>query len=281
MNDHLLPKKGEILEVIQETGSNLDIKTFRLKYADPSDQDAFDFAPGQFMELTVYGVGEAPFGLASSPTQKNSFDISIKKMGLVTKALHNMKAGDFIGLRGPYGNSFPYQEAQGKDIVFVGGGIGIAPLRSLINYVLDPQKRDLYGSVQLLLAFRSPEDMLYRQDYLKWEASPNTTVKYTIDEPCEGWTHCVGYPHAILLQELKINPENTLVFTCGPPIMIKFVTKILTDANVPPENIITTLEARMSCGVGRCGRCNIGPHYICKDGPVFSQAQLEKMPQEY
>jgi NAD(P)H-flavin reductase len=233
------------------------------------------------MMVTIYGVGEAPFGFASSPTQKEYFELSIKETGLVTSAIHNLKEGDRIGVRGPLGNGFPVKDVEGKNIVFIGGGIGLAPLRSLINYVLDEDKREDFGRVQMLHAFRSPEDTLYNYDFKNWENATDTTVKYTIDNQAEGWDHLVGFPHTLLSSELECDLPETSFFTCGPPIMIKFVTEKLRELGVNPVDIITTLEMRMACGVGECGRCNIGHYYVCKDGPVFTLKQLGNMPEEY
>ncbi len=278
--ENMLPNNVEVIDIKQETGSNLNIKTFTLRFVDEKMREKFTYKPGQFMMITVPGVGEAPFGFASSPTQDN-IELSVKEVGLVTEELHNLREGDIIGLRGPYGNGFPVEESKGKNIVFIGGGIGLAPLRSLINYVLDEGHRDEFGKVQLLNAFRSPVDQLYTYDYEMWENSPDTVVKYTIDEPCEGWDYCVGFPHTLLAEELNCNLPDTRYFTCGPPIMIKFVTEELKKMNINPADIITTLEMRMSCGVGKCGRCNIGKYYVCKDGPVFTLEQLGEMPDEY
>lgn len=279
--DNMLPQKAEIIDIIQETGSNLNIKTFRVKFIEDDIQNNFTFKPGQFMELTVYGAGEAPFGFASSPTSQEYIDISVKETGLVTEALHNLREGDMIGIRGPYGNGFPIAESKNKNIVFIAGGIGLAPLRSLINYVLAKENRKDFGKVQMLLAFRSPEDMLYHYDFERWENEPDTLVKYTIDEPCVGWDHCVGFPHNLVSSELDCSLPDTRFFTCGPPIMIKAVTGKLKELGIESEEIITTLEMRMSCGLGKCGRCNIGHYYVCKDGPVFTQKQLDEMPDEY
>ncbi|MDI3548389.1 MAG: hypothetical protein PWR10_2041 [Halanaerobiales bacterium] len=281
MAETFLPHKAEILKITQETGSNLNIKTFRVRFVDEEVMKSFSFLPGQFMETTVFGVGEAPFGFASSPTEKDFFEFSVKETGLVTEALHNLKEGDLIGIRGPYGNGFPVEKARGKNIVFIGGGIGLAPLRSLINYVLDEQNRGEFGRVQMLHAFRSPEDTLYNYDYSFWEGAPNTTVKYTIDNPAEGWEHLVGFPHTLLASELECELPGTKFFTCGPPIMIKFVTEELRKMGIAPADIITTLEMKMSCGLGKCGRCNIGHKYICKDGPVFTLEELDQMPDEF
>ncbi|MCF8008451.1 MAG: FAD/NAD(P)-binding protein [Halanaerobiales bacterium] len=278
---NMLPQKAEIVDIKQETETNLNIKTFRYKFLDDQFREKFSFKPGQFMMVTVYGVGEAPFGFASSPTEKDYIEFSVKKVGLVTEALHNLKIGDKIGLRGPFGNGFPVESIQNKNIIFIGGGIGLAPLRSLINYVLDQQNRSKYKNIQLLNAFRSPEDTLYCYDYKWWENTENTKVKYTIDEPCEGWSKCVGYPHNLIDEELDWELPDTKFFTCGPPVMIKFVTDRLKNLGIKPADIITTLEMRMSCGVGKCGRCNIGHYYVCKDGPVFTLEQLVEMPDEY
>ena len=277
----MLPHKAEILQIKQETETNLNIKTFRIQFQDNEVRENFNFKPGQFMMVTVYGLGEAPFGFSSSPTEKDYIEFSVKEVGLVTEALHNLKEGDEIGIRGPFGNGFPLESTEDKNIIFIGGGIGLAPLRSMINYVLDENNRDKYKKVQLLNAFRSPEDTLFCDDYEWWENSKDTLVKYTIDEPCEGWSKCVGYPHTLIEDELDYDLPDLRVFTCGPPIMIKFITERLQELGIEPEEIITTLEMKMSCGVGKCGRCNIGHYYVCKDGPVFTLEQLREMPDEY
>src|SRR6056297_75071 len=174
MKEDMLPNDVEIIDIKQETGSNLNIKTFKLRFVDGEIRESFSYKPGQFMMVTVPGVGEAPFGFASSPTQDN-IELSVKEVGLVTEEIHNLQIGDKIGVRGPYGNGFPVKESKGKNIVFIGGGIGLAPLRSLINYVLDKKHRDEFGKVQLLNAFRSPVDNLYTYDFEWWESSPDTT----------------------------------------------------------------------------------------------------------
>lgn len=277
--DNYLPQEAEIIKVIQETGSNLNIKTFHLRLL--NGEKVLNFKPGQFLMLTVYGVGESPFGFASAPQDRDKIVISVKETGKVTSALHELKEGDRVGVRGPYGNSFPVDETKGKDVYFISGGIGLAPLRSLIDYVLSEENRDKYGRVQMLQAFRSPDDMLYDYDQSRWEQKPNTMVKYTIDKPCEGWQHCVGFPHELIDEELDCQTDNVVYYTCGPPIMIKAVIGELTELGISPEDIVTTLEMRMSCGLGKCGKCNIGHLYVCKDGPVFSYDQLQQMPDEF
>ncbi len=273
-----IPKKAEIIDVIIETNSPvLSIKTFRVRLL----EGELSFKPGQFAEVTVFGAGEAPFCLASSPTQKDYLEFSIKETGLLTSAIHNLGKGDFIGIRGPFGNHFPYEGLKGKNLVFIAGGIGLAPLRSLINYITDGNNRGDYGKIEMLLAFRSPEDLIYRWNFPEWEASPGTSVTYTIDRPYEGWTHKVGFPHNMLGELALLEAPDTHVVTCGPPVMIKFVTQQLQKMGIPPEKIITTLEMRMTCGIGKCGKCNIGHQYVCIDGPVFNMAQLAEMPGEY
>ncbi|MGM0420113.1 MAG: FAD/NAD(P)-binding protein [Bacillota bacterium] len=277
--DNYLPHEAEVVEVVQETGSNLNIKTFHLRLKETNP--VLDFKPGQFLMLTVYGVGEAPFGFASAPLNEDKMIITVKETGRVTSALHELLPGDTVGLRGPYGNTFPVQEAEGKDIYFISGGIGLAPLRSAIDYMLAPEQRDKFGRVQMLQAFRSPDDMIYDYEQNRWENSPDTMVKYTIDRPCEGWDHCVGFPHELIDKELDCQTQNAVYYTCGPPIMIKAVTSQLVDLGVNPKDIITTLEMRMSCGLGKCGKCNIGHRYVCKEGPVFSYQEILEMPEEY
>lgn len=277
--DDYIPEEAEIIEIIQETGSNLNIKTFHLKLT--GDNPVFDFKPGQFLMLTVHGVGESPFGLASSPSNRDKIVISVKETGKVTAALHELSVGDKVGLRGPYGNSFPVEEHKSNQMIFISGGIGLAPLRSAIDYVLDQGNRKDYGRVQMLQAFRSPEDMLYDYDQPRWEEAENTVIKYTIDRPCEGWEHCVGFPHDLIKDEIECLTEGAKYYVCGPPIMIKSVINELLDLGIKPKDIITTLEMRMSCGLGKCGKCNIGHRYVCKDGPVFSYQELLDMPDEF
>ncbi len=277
MDNCYIPRKARIIDIIQETKSNLNIKTFQVKLL----EGGFAYQPGQFAEVTAFGVGEAPFCIASAPVQKDYLEFSIKETGLVSGAIHSLRIGDLIGIRGPFGNCFPYETFAGKNLVFVAGGIGLAPLRSLINYVLDESNRENYGKVEMLLAFRSPEDVVYRWNFGDWEKSRDVAITYTIDRTSEGWPHTVGFPHTLLDRLQLLKQADTYVVTCGPPVMIKSVTGELEKMKVPPERIITTLEMRMTCGLGKCGKCNIGHQYVCVDGPVFSLAQLSEMPGEY
>ena len=272
-----LPQKAEIIEIIQETASDIDIKTYRLKLLGGG---GMDFMPGQFVELSLPGIGEAPFGFASSPYEREFIELSVKKVGRVTEALHNMKAGSIVWIRGPFGNTFPVKEMEGSKILVVAGGLGLAPLRPLILYMLDGHNREKYGDIRMLLAARSSADFIYRRDFEVWGKTGEARVVKTIDKPEDGWDGKVGFPH-VLLEEMDVDVRNTYAVTCGPPIMIKFVSAKLAEMGIPGNKIFTTLEMRMTCGVGKCGKCNIGHRYVCIDGPVFSMAELGEMPGEY
>jgi NAD(P)H-flavin reductase len=239
-----------------------------------------DFMPGQFVELSIPGVGEAPFGFASSPLDKEFVELSIKRVGLVTEALHCLKPGSKVWIRGPFGNTFPLKEMEGSKILIIAGGLGLAPLRSLILYMFDGQNRDKYGDIQMLLAARSSGDFIYRREFEEWERVDRTHITYTVDNPEEGWNGRVGFPH-ILVSEMDIDTADTYAALCGPPIMIKFVSNKLVELGIPKDKILTTLEMRMTCGVGKCGKCNIGHQYVCIDGPVFNMTSLSGMPNEY
>lgn len=277
MNNPYLPRKAQILDIIQETSTDLDIKTYKLKL---SDGAGMDFMPGQFLELSLPGIGEAPFGFASSPLEKDYLELSIKRVGMLTEALHSMKAGTVVWLRGPFGNTFPVEKMEGSNILYIAGGLGLAPLRPLILYVFDQGNRHKYGTVQMLLAARSPGDFIYRREFPEWGKERDTQITLTIDRPEEGWNGKVGFPHN-LVAEMDVDYANTYSVLCGPPIMIKFVSAKLAELGMPKDKILTTLEMRMTCGVGKCGKCNIGHQYVCVDGPVFTMEELSKMPGEY
>lgn len=276
MNPYL-PQKAKIVEIIQETTSDLDIKTYRLKFADGYKMG---FMPGQFVEMSIPGVGEAPFGFASSPLNTEYIDLSIKRVGRLTEAIHNLSPGSAVWIRGPFGNTFPVKDMEGSKILIIAGGLGLAPLRPLILYMLDNQNRDKYLGIKMLLAARSTGDFIYRREYNQWEKTKDTKIIKTIDNPEDGWDGKVGFPHN-LIGEMDIDINNTYAVLCGPPIMIKFVSAKLVELGMPKEKILTTLEMRMTCGVGKCGKCNIGHQYVCIDGPVFNMAQLSEMPDEY
>ncbi|PID73846.1 MAG: hydrogenase [Desulfobacterales bacterium] len=269
-----LPELATIQEVIQETGN---IKTFRVTLNDPDKMAGFKFEPGQVGQLSAFGVGESTFVINSPPTRMDFLQFSVMRTGEVTTFLHSLQPGDTVGVRAPLGNPFPYKDLRGKNIVFIGGGIGMAPLRTLMLYMLD--NRADYGDITLLYGARSPNDMAYSYETREWLARDDMKTVLTIDAPFEGWEHEVGLIPNVLLD---INPstENTVAVTCGPPIMIRFTLQALKRLKFEDDKILTTLEKRMKCGIGICGRCNIGTSYVCKDGPCYSYADLQKLPNE-
>jgi len=277
-----LPIRAKILSVTQETGgtdgngnTDLDIKTYRLQF---DSGHRMSFQPGQFVELSIPGIGEAPFGFASNPFENETFELTIKRTGVLTEAIHALKDNDHLWVRGPFGNTFPIDSLRGRDILFIAGGLGLAPLRPLISYIFDKSQRADFGAVNLLIAARSSADFIFQTDYDKWQLDANLTLTIDRDEP--GWTGLVGFPHN-LVSKLPFDKSKTTAVLCGPPIMIKATAQQLMALGISQENILTTLEMRMTCGIGKCGKCNIGHQYVCVDGPVFSLEQLNTMPDEY
>jgi sulfhydrogenase subunit gamma (sulfur reductase) len=252
-----------------------DVKTLRLVFQDEKVGEQFTFQPGQFVELSVAGEGEATFCLASSPEEKGFVECSVKRVGLVTEAIHRLDPNALVGLRGPYGNSFPLKQMEGRDLVFVAGGIGLAALRSLIKVILaEPQK---YGSILILYGARSVADLVYREELEQWGSHKDLKTVLTVDPGGESaeWKGEVGFVPAVL-EHLNPGRKNSTVITCGPPIMIRYVLAALDKLGFDPQSVITTLEMKMKCGVGQCGRCNVGPLYVCRDGPVFTYAQIRE-----
>ncbi len=271
MENIYLPRSAKIAAIRQETP---DIKTFVLKFKDEEVGKSFDYKPGQFVEFSVFNEGEAPFCISSSPTRKPDIECTVKRMGKVTQALHELNIGDTVGIRGPYGNGFPVESLKGKKLLFVAGGIGLAPLRSLINYCLD--KRSDFGEITIVNGARTSKDLVYKKEYAVWEKAKDTRLYLTVDCQEDNWTCMVGVVPNVLKQ-LKPTCEGATAIVCGPPIMIRYTIPELLKMSFCPEAIITTLEMKMKCGLGKCGRCNIGPLYICKDGPVFSYGKLKEM----
>jgi NAD(P)H-flavin reductase len=269
-----LPEIGTIIETIQETHN---IKTFRIRLGSEERMRHFEFAPGQVGQLSVFGVGEATFVINSPPTRKDYLQFSVMRVGEVTGRLHSLSAGDRVGVRAPLGNGFSYESMKGRDIVFIGGGIGMAPLRTLLLFMLD-NRRD-YGRIQVLYGARSPQDMTFSYELSQWLERADMETVLTIDREATGWEHKVGLIPNVLL-EMAPGAENAVAVTCGPPIMIKFTLQALKKLGFKDDQIVTTLERRMKCGVGLCGRCNIGTKYVCVDGPVFTFEQLQELPHE-
>jgi len=261
-----------IIEKISDEAEG--IKTFTLEFKDPEIKESFDYRPGQFVELTIFGVGEAPISITSSPVNKGYLELSVAAVGKVTRALHLRKEKDVVGLRGPYGNGFPLNEVKSKNILFVGGGIGLAPLRSLINQMF--AQRSDFAKISILYGARMPGILCFMDDLERWGKVENSEVLLTVDVPDANWKGNVGVVGS-LLPSVTIDLETTVAFVCGPPIMIHFIILDLLKMGFGEDKIITTMERRMECGLGKCGHCNIGKSYVCLDGPVFSYQQLREL----
>lgn len=273
-HDTLIPVVGVVTDIRQDTP---DVKTFRVVGKD--GKKLFEHIPGQCAMLSVPGVSEAMISITSSPTNKEYMEFSVKKCGCLSTWLHEMDVGQQITVRGPYGNGFPVDtDLKGKDLLFIAGGIGLAPLRSVINYVRD--KRSDYGSVQIVYGSRSKADLVDYQEIIdEWMKTERVEVNLTIDNPQDDWDGHVGFiPNYVK----ELNPDiRKTILMCGPPIMIKFTLNGLKELGFKDTQVYTTMELRMKCGIGKCGRCNIGDKYVCKDGPVFRFDQLGELPSEY
>jgi len=276
-----LPYPVRIDEIITET-EDKNLKTFKLVFLNPDDQEKFSYKAGQFAELSVAGKGEAPIGIASSPTEKGYLMFTINKVGLVTTALHCMKPGDIIGIRGPLGNSYPWDILKGKNVVIIGGGFAFTTLRSAIVYMLDPVNRPNFKEIHVIYGARSPGMLLYRDELAAWETRDDINMHITVDGTDDpDWKYNVGFVPTVTEQKAPQGNDDTYAIICGPPIMIKFTQPVLDKLGYCHDNIIMSLEMRMKCGIGICGRCNIGKEFVCKDGPIFTLARLDRMPQEY
>jgi sulfhydrogenase subunit gamma (sulfur reductase) len=246
-----------------------EIKLFQVEL----NGERFDYSPGQFAFVSAFGVGEAPFGIASTPARTPVLEFAINRVGTVTAALHHLEPGAVVGVRGPLGNCFPLDEIKGKNVVVLGGGIGGAPLRPVIHTILDG--RADYGQLTILWAARSPSLLVFTDEYEAWRTAPDTELYLTVDAGDAQWTGNVGLITQ-LLEQVAPSPEETVAIICGPPIMIKFVVLGLKKLGFADEQMIMTLEAKMKCGIGKCGRCNMGETFVCLDGPVFSYTQVSR-----
>jgi sulfhydrogenase subunit gamma (sulfur reductase) len=268
MADLFLPRIAVIDDVRDETP---DTKTYRLSYR---EGDGLDFRPGQFLELSVFGFGEAPFCLASSPTRRGAVETTVRRVGVLTNALHGLGAGDEVGLRGPFGNGFDVAAAEGKDLLFVGGGIGLPPLRGLIWNVLDERER--FGRVTILYGARTPDDLVYKDELRLWAERDDVELRVTVDKASAGWDGHVGVVPT-LFEKVELRPASTVVYVCGPPVMIHFVVQDLLMRGFAEDAIVSTLERMMQCGVGKCNHCAIGHRTVCCDGPVFTYRQMREL----
>jgi sulfhydrogenase subunit gamma (sulfur reductase) len=249
------------------------IKLFQVELNDPRARADFNYLPGQFAEVSAFGVGEAPFGICSTRERSGSLEFAINRVGTVTTALHRMDVGDQIGVRGPLGNGFPMGQFRGKNIVILGGGIGGAPLRPVIHTILD--HRQDYGKLTIFWAARSPDLLVFTDEYAGWRAQHDTELWLTVDKATPDWPHKEGLI-TTLVEEIAPSPKNAISITCGPPIMIRFAMLTLHKLGFESEQNWVTLEAKMKCGIGKCGRCNLGNVFVCTDGPVFCFAKVER-----
>ena len=280
MRNPYIPYPVAIDEINIENDAK-DLKTFKLVFGKEEDLHAFTYMPGQFAEISVFGTGESPFGIASSPTEEDYLLFTVKRTGTVTAELHNSEPGRKIGVRGPLGNTFPWELMEGKNIVIVSGGFAFTTLRSAITYMLNAKNRGRFGTITAVYGAREPGEFMYKEALKVWQADSNIDLTLTVDRaPENGWQGHVGLVPNIV-KEVNPSPENAIVLVCGPPIMIRFTIPVLLELGFKKDEIILSLENRMKCGIGKCGRCNVGPKYVCVDGPVFTYAQLEHLPVEY
>ena len=279
MKNPYLPLPMKLVKNFTETEDKL-IHTFTLQFLSEEDEKSFPYMPGQFAELCVFGKGEAPFGIASSPTEPGFLKFSVAKVGTVSTALHMMEEGSIVGVRGPLGNYYPVEQFKGKNVVIIGGGFAFTTLRSLATYMMHPDRRGDFGKITVIYGARNPGLLLYKDELAAWEASPDIDLITTVDREAEGWNGRVGFIPAVT-GEVAPSAENAHAIICGPPVMIKFTMPVLEKLGFTPETTIMSLENRMKCGIGMCGRCNVGGKYVCKDGPVFTRAQLNELPNEY
>jgi sulfhydrogenase subunit gamma (sulfur reductase) len=259
-----------------ETVGDRAVKTFKVTLDDPEARENWSHRPGQCAMVGRLGIGESMFCISCSPTEGDFLRFSVMRAGKNTQGLHEQEAGDKITVRGPYGNSFPLEDWKGKHILTIGGGIGQAPLRPIVEYV--KANLDQYAGLTMIYGARTSGDLCFRNEFEEMIKRDDISCHLTIDIEEEGWPHNVGFVPSMLM-DVNPSPDNTIAITCGPPIMIKFVLENLKKLNFADEQIYTTLENRMKCGFGKCGRCNVGNLYVCKDGPVFSYSILKDVPE--
>ena len=272
MDNIYLPYQAKITNIFTET-EDKNIKTFDVELIKKEDKEKFKFMPGQFAQFSLYSYGESPFGIASSPLEKNIIKFSINKTGVVTNRIHELQVGEKVGIRGPYGNYFPLEKFKRNNIIIIGGGFAFTTLRSLIKYLLESKNRSNYNKIIILYGVRTPGMLLYKDLLNEWKKRNDIELYLTVDRADENWKGREGLIPNVL-KEIGPSPNNAYVVVCGPPIMIRFTLKALEELKFKKDKIYTSLEMRMKCAVGKCGRCNIGPKYICKDGPIFSMDEL-------
>ena len=279
MRSPYTPNLTRIEKIIGENEAN-DLKTLQLVFEDQEAARDFKYVPGQFSEISLLGVGECPIGIASSPMDRDYLQFTVKKVGALTTALHECVEGDIIGVRGPYGNGFPLDALESRNVVIIGGGFAFTTLRSLTKYILHDDNRKRFGDLTVIYGARNPGELIYKYDLEAWGERDDLNLVVTVDKGDADWTGREGYVPNIV-KETSPSSENAVAVVCGPPIMIKFTIPVLEELKFPPEKVFLSLEMRMKCGIGKCGRCNIGSKYVCKDGPVFSYKELQDLPKEY
>ena len=281
MDNPYLPYPVRIDDITVET-EDRNLKTFKFVFLNEGDEQKFAYQAGQFAELSVAGKGEIPIGIASSPVEKGFVKFTINKAGVVTTHLHNMQVGDVMGLRGPLGNWYPWDLLAGKNVLIIGGGFAFTTLRSSIIYMLDPQNRSRFKDITVVYGARTPGMLLYKDELIEWEKRDDINMHITVDGTDDpDWKYNVGFVPPITEQKAPQGDAETYAIVCGPPIMIKFTQPVLEKLGYTHDHIIMSLENRMKCGIGMCGRCGIGKELVCKDGPVFTLDQINETPREY
>ena len=280
MNNETTTYTPHLMVIEKITQEAPGVKTFRLRFKDPQAGEAFQFEAGQFGEYSAFGEGESTFCIASSPTRKGMIECTFRQAGRVTTGLSKLEEGDTMGFRGPFGNTFPLDQWRGKNLLFVAGGIALPPMRCVIWNALD--RREEFGNITIVYGAKSVADLVYKDELREWALRPDVNLVVTVDPGGEtpDWRGEVGFVPAVL-EKAAPDSQHTVAIVCGPPVMIKFTFPVLGKLGFEDEYIYTTLENRMKCGVGKCGRCNVGKLYVCKGGPVFTKARLNDMPPEY
>ncbi|MDC4206034.1 MAG: FAD/NAD(P)-binding protein [Candidatus Manganitrophus sp.] len=269
VNDPFLPHPAEIVEVRRETPG---VYTYRLRFRDEGLRRGYRFLPGQFNMVYVFGVGEVAISIVSDPDDPELLDHTIRIVGNVTGALERLKEGDTIGLRGPYGSAWPLKEAEGKEVIVVTGGLGCAPVVSVINYIA--QRREQYGKLKILHGVKTPKDLLYRERFRAWERHPNTEVYLTVDHPDKAWKYNVGVV-TNLFDQVEIDPRHSIAMMCGPEIMMRYTARSLLSRGIAADRIYVSLERNMKCAIAFCGHCQLGPTFVCREGPVYRYDRIQ------
>jgi sulfhydrogenase subunit gamma (sulfur reductase) len=272
--------KPDLMEVLQVRQQTADVKAVRIRFRDEARAGAFSFRVGQFGMFSAFGAGESPFNICSNSDWTDFIEFCFRRTGQVTEALWNIEEGDTIGFRGPYGNGYPMERWRGKNLLFVGGGIAMPPIRCAIWHALE--NRDLYGNVTVVYGARTVGDMVFRNELARWAEFDRARIVRCVDPGGEtpDWDGEVGFVPTVL-EKAQIPAENTVALVVGPPVMIQFTLPVLGKMGLADHDVYTSLENRMKCGVGKCGRCNCGSAYVCKDGPVFTMEELKRMPKDY